>query len=168
MNSQLAVRLFALSILMTLGACKQGSDGSEYDEALSGPKFTGAWVYDTGTLCTVGEATMHCCPTGMAMIGAHVADNVFKCAQLTEPHGTRFLDVDTSRNGMHACPSGSAMVGLHANNAQLACQRPDPAGTVEHGAGTRETVDSYPMHVCPNGYAMSAIRVNDNALGCDS
>jgi hypothetical protein len=167
MSRQLGTRLLALAILMTLANCKS-SEGYEYDEALAAPQFTGSWVYDTGTLCTVGDATMHCCPAGMAMIGAHLADNVFKCAQLTDPHGTQFLDTNTSRNGMHACPSGSVMVGLHVNNDQLACQRPDATRPVAHAEGTPGTLDSYPMHVCPRGHAMSGIHPNDNALACDS
>ena len=168
MNGQLVTRLFVLAILVTLGACKQSSDGYEYDEALSGPRFTGAWVYDTGTLCTVGDATMHCCPSGMVMIGAHVSDNVFKCAQLTDTHGNRFLDIDTSRNGVHACPPGGIMVGLHVHNNQLVCQTPDPPQALAHADGTSKVVDSYPMHVCPGGHAMSGIHVSDNVLTCDS
>jgi hypothetical protein len=157
-----------LAILVTLGACKPSNDGYEYDEVLSGPRFTGDWVYDTGTLCTVGDATMHCCPSGMVMIGAHVSDNVFKCAQLTDSHGNRFLDIDTSRNGVHACPPDGVMVGLHVNNNQVACQAPGPGQVVAHVAGTAQVVDGYPMHVCPHGHAMSGIRLNDNLLTCDS
>ena len=66
-SRRLAIRLFVLIILATLASCKS-NEGYEYDEALSGPRFTGSWIYDTGTLCTVGEITMHCCPSGMAMI----------------------------------------------------------------------------------------------------
>jgi hypothetical protein len=167
MSRQLGIRLFALAILMTLSNCKS-SEGYEYDEGLAGPAFTGAWVYDTGTLCTVGDATMHCCPAGMAMVGVHVADNVFKCAQLTAPRGNQLLDVDTSRNGMRACPSGSVMVGLHVHNDQLACQRLDAAFPVAHADATSGTMDSYPMHVCPRGRAMSGIHPSDNVLACDS
>jgi hypothetical protein len=171
MNGQLVTRLFTLAMLVSLWACKQSNDGYEYDEALSGPKFTGTWVYDTGTLCTVGDATMHCCPPGMGMIGAHVTDNVFKCAQLTSTQGSRFLDTDTSRNGMRACPSGTVMVGLQVRNDQLACQTSMPAQTAERvdgSPGTPGTEDTYPMHVCPHGSAMSGIHVNHDALTCDS
>ena len=167
MSRQPVTRLFTLAILVTLASCKS-SEGYEYDETLAGLQFTGSWVYDTGTLCKVGEATMHCCPVGMAMIGAHLADNVFKCAQLTDPHGTQFLDIHTSPNGLHTCPSGSVMVGLHVSNDQLACQRPDAARPVAHADGTPGSVDSYPMHVCPRGYAMRGIHLNDNVLACDS
>ena len=165
MSRQLPTRLFALVILVTLAHCKS-NEGYEYDEALSGPRFTGTWLYDTGTLCTVGEVTMHCCPSGMAMIGAHIVDNVFKCAQLTDPHGEQFLDIETFQNGMHRCPSGSVMVGLHVTNNQFACQRPEAAHPLPRADGTRGTMDSYPMHVCPHGHAMSGIRLNDNTLAC--
>lgn len=170
--SQLVPRLFVLALLVTLWSCKQSNDGYEYDEALAGPKFTGFWIYDTGTLCTAGDATMHCCPSGMAMIGVHLIDNVFKCAQLTSPQGSRHLDLDTSRNGMRTCPPGGFMVGLHVSNNQLACQIPSPGQTVEHTnntpGSTTGTMDSYPMHACPNGNAMSGIRVGDNLLTCES
>ena len=168
MSSQLVSRLFALLILVILSSCKQPNDGYEYDESLSGPSFTGFWVYDTGTLCTAGEATMHCCPPGMALIGVHIADNVFKCAQMADPHGTRVLDIGTSRNGMHACPRGGFMVGLHANNNQLTCQIRNPGQASEPVNGPSGIVDSYPMHVCPNGHAMSGILMSDNMLTCDS
>ena len=150
-------------LLVTLAHCKS-TEGYESDEALAGPRFTGSWLYDTGTLCTVGEVTMHCCPSGMAMIGAHVVDNVFKCAQLTDPHGEQFLDIETFQNGMHRCPSGSVMVGLHVTNNQFACRRRGGASPRPcEGFGT---MDSYPMHVCPHGHAMSGIRLNDNVLAC--
>jgi hypothetical protein len=170
MNRQLATRVFALAALATLASCKS-NDGYEYDAALVAPGLTGFWIYDTGTVCTVHDATMHCCPAGMAMIGAHVVDNVFKCAQLTATKDSRFLDLDTARNGMRACPSGSVMVGLHVNNNQLACQTPNPGRTIEHmdgSPGTPGTLDGYPMHICPNGYAMSGIGVNKNTLACES
>jgi hypothetical protein len=168
MTGPLVPRLFVMAMLVTLGACKQANDGYEYDEALAGSRFTGAWVYDTGTLCTVGDATMHCCPGGMVMIGAHVGDNVFKCAQLTNTHGNRFLDIDMYRSGVHACPQGGVMVGLHVNNNQVACQTPGPGQAATHVAGTTQTVDGYPMHICPRGHAMSGIRLKDNLLTCDS
>src|SRR5262249_7774125 len=165
MSRQLATMSFALVILATLAHCKS-NEGYEYDEALAGPAFTGSWIYDTGTLCTVGGVTMHCCPSGMAMIGAHVVDNVFKCAQLTEPHGEPFLDLETFRNGMHTCPSGSVMVGLHVTNNQFACQRPEAAHPLAHADETRGSLDGYPMPVCPHGHVMTGIRLTDNVLAC--
>ena len=167
MNSQLVSGLFALVILGAVGSCKSSGDGYESDEALAGPRFTGAWVYDTGTLCAAGDVTMHCCPPGMALIGAHVGDNVFKCAQLVGSHDNHPPGVDTPRAGMHACPPGEIMVGLHVITNQLACQAVHPGLTVEHVTGRPGTVDSYPMHVCPPGAAMIGIHVTDNTITCE-
>lgn len=164
---QLVCRLVGLTMLLPFTGCGGPDDDLEYDEAISALNFTGFFIYDAGTTCSVGGATMHCCPSDMAMIGAHVDNNVFKCAQLKAVGGGPFLDVGTERNGMHACPSGTVMVGLHVDNNQLACQAPSPGPFFEYVDGNPPTADSYPMHICPSGYAMGGIHVDHNFFTCD-
>jgi len=101
------------------------------------------------------------------MIGAHVDNNVFKCAQLQTSPGYRYLDAGTQRNGMHACPYGSVMAGLHVDRNLLACQLPGTPVTSEYVDGNPATQDGYPMHVCGSGgYGMSGIRVDYNLFTC--
>lgn len=164
----LYLSLSAAAITALTGCAGEADDpGGGFDESLaeSSLTFTGFWVYDAGTQCTVGGATMHCCPTGYAMIGAHVDHNVFKCAQVSYGLGGRFLDVATQRNGMHACPYGALMTGLHVAWNYLTCQYPYEGVASEYVDGG--TQDGYPMHVCgPGGYAMSGIHVAQNRFTC--
>ena len=76
------------------------------------------WTYDSSTACTVGGVSMHCCPTGSAMIGLRLDYNVFKCAPLTSPGGAITLSktMRSNLNGtnqtltnMLACPIGQVM-----------------------------------------------------------
>ncbi|RKH63194.1 hypothetical protein D7V93_09100 [Corallococcus llansteffanensis] len=165
--SSAAVVLTAIMVIAGCGATPE--DEAEFDVkvAESSLSFTGWVVYDAGTRCTVGGSTMHCCPTGYAMIGAHLSNDVFKCAQLSSTSGSRFLDAGGRRNGMHACPYGSVMVGLHVSNDYLACQYPGTSVVSEYVDGDPGTKDSYPMHVCgAGGYAMSGIHVSNNLFNC--
>jgi hypothetical protein len=153
-----------------------GEDVASQSDALI--TTTGGAFYDTGTQCTVGGTTMHCCPNGYAMIGARVDQNVFKCAPLQFPSGTRSLDTSTQRAGMHACPYGQVMVGFHNGLNRLACQT--LPGTMVNGEYTdpvppplfpnTPTQDTYPMHVCSpsQGYTMSGINVGQNKFLCAS
>lgn len=160
-----------LSVALVVAVSSCGSQGEEegFDVGLtqSALSLTGHWVYDAGTQCTVNGVTMHCCPSGYAMIGAHIDKNVFKCAQLTAMAGSRYLDAGTQRNGMHACPWGSVMVGLHAGRNMLACQRPSTSPYFEYVDGNPATQDGYPMHAWPNGYAMAGIHDGKNLFSCD-
>jgi hypothetical protein len=123
-----------------------------------------SFTYDGFTQCTVGGTGMHCCPTDQAMIGAHVDQNVFKCAPLTVPRtGARFLDTGTQRNGMHSCPFGSVMVGLRADVNRLACQALAVFVSESVDTGTQ---DGFPMHVCAGGNTMTGIRIDRNQLNC--
>ncbi len=124
--------------------------------------------YDFGTQCVVGGTQMHCCPTGSAMIGARVDENVFKCANLIDQSGAIDLDTGTQRNGMHSCPFGQVMVGLQGTLNRLACQtipsNPVVTETVDTG-----TEDSFPMHVCSEASGpatMTGIRIDQNRLNC--
>jgi hypothetical protein len=136
---------------------------AEHDSALN---LTGNWIYDSGTQCSAGGATMHCCPSGYVMIGAHIDRNVFKCGQVTGfASPTVFLDVATQRNGMHACPWPTVMVGLHESANWLACRQlatPPVFEFVDTG-----TQDGFPMHVCQTGSAMAGIRIDQNRFTCD-
>jgi hypothetical protein len=153
-----------------------GEDVARQEDSLI--TTTAGTFYDSGTQCTVGGTTMHCCPNGYAMIGARLDQNVFKCAPLQFPSGTRSLDTSTQRAGMHACPYGQVMVGFHNALNRLACQT--LPGTSVSGEYTdpvppplfpnTPTQDGYPMHVCsPNqGYTMSGINVGQNKFLCAS
>lgn len=173
MNDLIGRRLsivLALAAFAATGcsAAPQEVGEGEAAESSAAVSFTGATLYDSApTQCTVGGATMHCCPTGYAMVGAHLGNNVFKCKQLTSVNGPRFLDVGTVRNGMHACPFGSVMVGLHEAANYLACQYPGTAAWFEYVDGNPPTADSYPMHVCGgSSYAMSGIHAANNLFTC--
>jgi hypothetical protein len=160
-----------LAVSLFFGACgaQPGDTGSgesaEIGSLESSLISLGGTFYDSGTQCTVGGATMHCCPSGSVMIGAHVANNVFKCAWLGSSPGARSLDLGTQRNSMHACPFGQLMVGLHAVNNWLVCQ--NPGTTVQFEYVDTGTQDGYPMHVCSSGYAMAGIHVDQNRFTCD-
>jgi len=117
------------------------------------------------TQCTVGGTGMHCCPTGSAMVGAHVDQNVFKCATITAPRiGAPFLDTGTQRAGMHSCPLGSVMIGFRADMNRLACQQVSVIGLTEFV--DNGTQDSFPMHVCSGTTTMTGIRLDRNQLNC--
>jgi hypothetical protein len=127
------------------------------------------------TQCTVRASdgtwtSMHCCPSGYAMIGARVDSNVFKCAQLFDTSGSRTADKWTQRNNMHACPFGSVMVGLRNDQNVLACQtlpsNPIISEQIDYG-----TNDNWPMHVCnpdgTNAYStLTGIRADQNRFSC--
>lgn len=118
----------------------------------------------TYTQTEVGGITMHTCPPGYVMIGAHVSDNVFRCI-LTRSVGTPQLDTGTQRDGMHACPANMTMVGLHAELNYLACAY---AGAFYEGSsnGAPENQDKYPMHTCWQNYAMTGINIGENRFLC--
>jgi len=153
-------------LIGVLAGCGAEGETAQYDESVASLSFTGDRVYDAGTLCTVGGHTMHCCEAGWAMIGVHLAQNVFKCAKLTSTAGDRFLDVGTIRNAMHACPRGTVMVGYHDNDNLLACETPVPDVSDEFVDGNPLLNDGFPMHVCPDSYAMAGIHTGHNQFTC--
>jgi hypothetical protein len=162
--------MIAGAALAMMAGCGELSDEVDLEEAESPSSFAGEPVYDAGTLCTRGGVTMHCCPTDYVMIGAHIDNNVFKCAPLAGTPGRRFADFRTNRNGMHACPVGSVMAGLHVDRNVLTCQSWSPGVVSEYVDGNPATVDAYPMHVCGAGiadeYAMTGIHVDRNLFTC--
>ena len=140
---------------------------------------------DGSTFCEVGGVGMHCCPSGNAMVGLRLDQNVFKCAQLQDASGPIVADNSTYRDvsspnpdgttttyNMHTCPFGYVMVGLHADLNVLACQQVPPNDLNDAITGERVdtgTQDDYPMHVCestPHGYAMSGFDAANNLLTC--
>ena len=120
---------------------------------------------DTSTVCTAGGVAMHCCPEGLAMVGVHLDQNIFKCAPLNNTLGALFLDTGTVRNNMHACPLGSVMVGLHRDRNLLACKQvssitSERVNTITVAGG---------MHVCQSTVsteAMSGIHADQNRFTC--
>ncbi|HEX6273745.1 MAG TPA: hypothetical protein VFZ53_11925 [Polyangiaceae bacterium] len=124
-------------------------------------------TYDTSTVCTVGGVSMHCCPTGKAMVGVHLDQNKFKCATLNNASGAVTLDAGTVRNNMHVCPFGSVMVGLHRDLNLLACKQVGSITTERVDTGTSDGT----MHVCQNPVnteAMSGIHADQNRFTCAS
>jgi len=168
-RSQWALTVLA-SCALVAGCEMDAQPEYMYDEAIADLSFTGLSVYDSGTRCNmIGGGQMHCCPNGTAMIGAHLDNDVFRCAQLTGVAGSRIENTHTNRtlrNGMHACPVGLVMVGLHVGRDSLLCQRPNPGVTFEYVDGNPGTLDGYPMHVCQDGFAMSGIHVDNNRFTC--
>jgi hypothetical protein len=155
-----------------IGGCGGAPDSAEdVSTEISGLTNGQDIVYDgwdiPATQCTVGGTTMHCCQPGRAMIGARLDYNVFKCARLDFPNGTRTLDTGTQRNGMHSCPFGQVMVGLHLDLNQLLCQTV-PGDLISGEIVDNGTQDGWPMHVCPStsSYAMSGIRADQNRFTC--
>ena len=147
------------------------------------PGAPNPWVYDGGNQCQ----GMHCCPPGMAMVGAHLGKNVFKCATVHDGF-TDYTLQNTQRNNMLSCPSGYVMVGYHGQTCidrtifgicdeywgeQLYCARPLDGLSFEYvDNGTQDNSQGYSMHVCderpgnPGQYAMSGIHASTNQFEC--
>jgi hypothetical protein len=148
------------------------------------PGTSSPFLYDGGTACSIHSAT-HCCPPGMAMTGAHLGANVFKCATV----GGGFLPDQTYidagadkhvRNNMHACKVGWVMIGFRRGGQScgflcqtvefLICAKPAVAIHAEYVDSTSQ--DSLPMHVCredvvnPQRFVMSGIHDGQNKFTC--
>ena len=176
-------RDLALLLGLVVSAFGCGSiDGAEQSEAPGAaqsaltldnqPGTSSPWLYDAGTDCRsvygiLGElgsggqyppVNTHCCPPGMAMTGAHIASNTFKCAPIHGGLSHAYLDwgscaglfgaTCTQRNGMHACKQGTVMVGVNVGINQLICAQPSEGVQFEYVDGG--TQDGF-MHVCARG-----------------
>jgi hypothetical protein len=147
------------------------------------PGASSPWIYDGGTQCS---GFFHCCPSGMAMVGAHLGKNVFKCATVHDGLTGYYEESSNQRNGMLSCKSGYVMTGYHGQTCNhrtifgicdqtlaefLYCARPLDGLSFEYV--DNGTQDSYPMHVCderpgnPGQYAMAGIHANTNQFECD-
>ncbi len=100
--------------------------------------------------------TLHACRPGYAMLGAHVDDNVFLCARVTNDTSTLQSMIDTGTqdptNTMHACQRGMYMRGLHADRNWLLCSGPIRIDTTDYDGGPYGPPTQDPsnyMHVCP-------------------
>jgi hypothetical protein len=121
-------------------------------------------IYDHATMCNVGGISMHCCPDGYAMIGADMAQDVFKCAQPSGGlFGSRVLGTGaTSPNtwscGLVSFGEPSLMVGFSASSNTALCQASATLEATETNVGYATYVDrctyydpsSTSMHVCPH------------------
>ena len=155
---------------------------AESDEALSfvtDPGQTSPFVNDAGSQCWSDSLPgwVHCCPFGHAMVGAHLGNNVFRCAKI-QGGLSNFADGHEQRNGMLSCPLGKIMVGYWNggwwNTDRIVCATPGNAPQwiefVDDG-GTAASQDSG-MHVCkkdttnPGRYAMSGIHRENNRFNC--
>jgi hypothetical protein len=130
--------------------------------------------YDWGTQCFDRGHWTHCCPAGMAMLGAQLSQNVFKCANLA---GGIALTGDSllQRNNMLACPFGQVMTGYYGGSWDLPehvqCGAPNlQSVTNEYVDGG--TQDGFPMHVCnentvnPGRFVMTGIQRSANHFTC--
>jgi hypothetical protein len=149
-------------------AGSSGTGGAgEGDETIAGIVSQDS-LYDgddeAPTQCAVGGTTMHCCPQGRAMTGLHDGHNVFKCARLTSPNGTRSLSASV-RFDMLACPAGQVVVGFHGGLTRLVCQTIPDITVIESAGGVQ---DGYPMLTCPpsNAGTVSGIDLGGNQLLC--
>ncbi|HVZ32933.1 MAG TPA: hypothetical protein VG963_10925 [Polyangiaceae bacterium] len=177
---------FCLSVAMAVGAlagCSSAGEGESDVGVDQDPLvLNGSSVFydlNPGHQCVANvngvNVSMHCCPSGYAMIGARVDQNAFKCAVVNGGlAGTPVADTGTQRNGMHSCPLGDVMVGLRADMNVLLCQKPINQSVITETVDPG-TQDGFPMHVCPpgspsgglyNGYAMSGIRIDQNKFNC--
>jgi hypothetical protein len=179
------------ALVMTTG-CGAEDTGSESDDTASTlqrlefttggtDSTTAIWTYDSSTTKGIQDPgrptflTMHTCPTDSVMIGAHIGNNVWKCAKVPSGSlGTPIVDRTTVRNGMHACPPGKVLVGLHVGQNAWACAQASPAITTGHEItdGNPATTDGY-MHVCPNHpffsnhiTAMTGLHIGNNIWTC--
>jgi hypothetical protein len=177
-----AYRLVSVITLAALGALGCGAQDPLADEvvASSEPELTldnqqgtsSPFLYDGGTQCSGA----HCCPTGMAMTGAHLGKNTFKCAPVSGGLGSFVrLVYNNQRNGMLSCLTNEVMVGYYAGSwsdaEHLLCGRllSQQLQSEYVDSGTQ---DSFPMHVCdetptnPYRYAMTGIHKAGNRFNC--
>ena len=165
----LLVRRFGWMTLLLLVSC--AVEEEHENQAVSGITLGPAAYNGTGR-CTVSGITVHCCPGGMAMIGAHLGQDVFKCAGVTTLVGGRFVDSGpfrTLRNGMHCCPQGSVMVGFHKDADALLCQAVSPTPQLSGEFVDFTSRDSFIMHVCGRADAvMAGIHVDRDWFTCDT
>jgi hypothetical protein len=131
----------------------------------SAPKTLGTYVVN-------GEpVTMHVCPKGYAMLGAHVNSDVFMCVLVGGGmSGNRHVDQNTLRRGMHACPVGEVMVGQHVIKNLLLCEKPKTA-LVASSEITDSGTNDFNMHNCPladspRQKVMTGIHVINNVFLC--
>lgn len=175
-------RLVSVVLLAELGALGCGAQDPLADEVVGSsqaeltldnqPGTSSPFLYDGGTQC--GGA--HCCPTGMAMTGAHLGYNTFKCAPVAGGIGSFVrLVYGNQRNGMLSCPTNEVMVGYYAGNwwdaEHLLCGRP-LSQQLQFEYVDSGTQDSFPMHVCsessgnPYHYVMTGIHQAGNRFNC--
>lgn len=132
-----------LALVVFLGAYSYGQE-----EVIDGPP---------GTQEVFNGTSVHVCPLGFAMLGAHVSDNRFTCVRVV-PRGREhevhtILDTGTQHDyccgNMHVCPGGMYMRGLHDGNNWLVCS--DGADVVVEGSFVDQHGDHQAngMHVCP-------------------
>jgi len=182
----------ALTALFAIASCDPGDDlgaAEDVSQPLSFDNLPGQsqpFLYDSGTVChpTGQGGGIHCCPSGMAMVGANLGQNRFKCALVAG--GLTGANLDgfggttwTIRNNMHACPLGEVMMGYYRGTAtsgyrdeHLGCAKVSPKVAFEQVDGNPPTSDGQ-MHVCPEKaianpgrFAMTGIHAGANLFTC--
>lgn len=107
--------------------------------------------------------SVHVCPPGYGMAGAHVIDNRFTCLRMV-PQGQEgtvnsILDTGTQANfgrgSMHVCPAGMYMRGLHAINNWLICANGASLGRPFLNANGATQGNG--MHMCPTLNARQSV-----------
>jgi hypothetical protein len=134
---------------------------------------------------TFNGISIHTCPVGYAMEGAHVSDNAFLCVEVVptgqESNVTTLVDADTqapddSSTTIHVCPNGMYMRGLHNGKNLLVCSAGANVGTInrflDKDGATQGSPQGYNMHVCPsrNNYLTVMVGIQDshNDFACAS
>jgi len=190
-------RCLALAGLFTTASCDPGDESAapeEVSQPLSFDNLPGQnqpFIYDSGTVCDpIGShGGIHCCPRGMAMTGANLSQNRFKCALVTGGLTGAHLDgfggtTFTTRNNMHTCPFGEVMMGYYRGTAisgfrdeHLGCAKPSPRVVAEQVDGNPPSSDGQ-MHICPERalnnapignpgrFAMTGIHAGANLFTC--
>jgi hypothetical protein len=172
--------LLALALALSASACGAPEGATDPDVAgvqaeltfANVPGTTSPFLYDAGRQCNLGWGNFHCCPPGMAITGAHLGRNVFKCAALDGGFSATNYLSQLQRNGMLSCQPGLVAYGYYGGSSPyLACGVPAKGKTTfEYIDGG--TQDGYPMHVCseasgnPYRYAISGIHASDNKFAC--
>jgi hypothetical protein len=139
-------------------------------------------VADGGTQGAFGGTSVHVCPLGFAMAGAHVDQNIFLCLRVAAPgHDNEVATyLDTGTQGtvggvqMHVCQAGWYMRGLHNGNNWLVCSRNIAlsASFLDPGQGHDPTQGNWggvSMHVCMSGpkrVVMTGIHDSSNQFSC--
>lgn len=200
---RISLAVTVLSTIYGSYGCLGARDGenteSQTEAIVSGaPYYAGAG----GDTCTVSRpdgtyaTTMHCCPSGMAMVGfgpqttygpwynSLTYFETLKCKSFTG-NGTRSVDISTQRSfpspvaggapiSMHACPFGSVMVGIHLGLNRFACERNAKPilsgvdGETFSGQSDSESANRN-VRTCGNQnspWAMSGYRNDMGKLGC--
>ena len=106
------------------------------------------------------------------MVGAHLDQNVFKCAKLRANYRIGLWTIafkgpeNVIRNGVHSCAPNNIMLGYRRDTDTLLCRSLPNVGFVEWLDGSTQD-PTFSMHICPTlGATMSGINPATNTFAC--